>query len=150
MLTLTGAKPGSQFQDGPAFSAYQSVSQTGIASGSDTKIQFQTEEFDTANAFDSTTNYRFQPTVPGYYQINGSIAWNGAYTNAMARIYKNGALGKDGIQVTAFRSIASALVYLNGSTDYIELYGNQASGGAGSIATGSAFTYFQGFLARAA
>ena len=35
-----------------------------------TKIVFNAKEFDTANAFDSTTNYRFTPQVAGYYQFN--------------------------------------------------------------------------------
>ena len=56
--------------NGPAFSAVNTGGQT-FSNGTATKIQFGTEEFDTAGAFDSTTNYRFQPLVAGYYQFNG-------------------------------------------------------------------------------
>ena len=42
----------------PAFSAWQSSAQT-LSSNTLTKIQLQTEEFDTNNCFDHITNYRF-------------------------------------------------------------------------------------------
>jgi hypothetical protein len=45
----------------PAFAATSS-SQSGIASGTITKMQFDTEIFDSASAFDHSSNYRF--TVP--------------------------------------------------------------------------------------
>jgi hypothetical protein len=59
----------------PAFSAYQSSGQT-LSSATATKLNFQTEEFDTNNNFDSTTNMRFTPTVAGYYQVNGGLSNN--------------------------------------------------------------------------
>ena len=49
----------------PAFSAYQGTAQS-VTSGVYTKIAFTVENFDTANAFDSTTTYRFTPLVAGY------------------------------------------------------------------------------------
>ena len=57
----------------PAFSAYLGTSQT-VTTDVATKLQLNTEVFDTASAFDSTTNYRFQPTVAGYYQLNGNVS----------------------------------------------------------------------------
>ena len=57
--------------NGPAFSAYQSTQQTGISSATFTKVNFQTEEFDTNSNFASST---FTPTIAGYYQIN-SVIW---------------------------------------------------------------------------
>lgn len=51
---------------GPAFSAYRGTPQS-VTTGQYTKIQINTEEFDTDNAFDSGTNYRFTPQVAGYY-----------------------------------------------------------------------------------
>ena len=79
----------------PAFSAYQSTAQT-LSSSTITKIQFQTKEFDTASAFDNTTNYRFNPQVSGYYQVNSVIQVNSASTNMYAAIYKNGTNYKQG------------------------------------------------------
>jgi hypothetical protein len=133
----------------PAFSAYQSSAQT-LSSGVMTKIQFQTEEFDTANAFDNATNYRFTPQVAGYYQISGLLSPNASTTTVRVEIYKNGSTIKrlfaGGLSSTSGNG-GSALVFLNGSTDYVELYGSFAAGQA-ATATIEA-TYFQATLVRA-
>jgi hypothetical protein len=98
----TSVQPKSGY--GPAFSAYQSVAQT-IPVSIATKMQFQTKEFDTASAFDSTTNYRFQPTVAGYYQINGAANFSAGTSNTViVFIYKNGAEAKRGTQSGAASS----------------------------------------------
>ena len=57
---------------GPTFSAYLSSGQT-ISNATHTKIQYNTEEWDTNNNYDNATNYRFTPTVAGYYQINAGF-----------------------------------------------------------------------------
>ena len=46
----------------PAFFATMSADQTGIPDVTWTKVQFDSERFDTDSAYDATTNYRF--TVP--------------------------------------------------------------------------------------
>jgi len=133
----------------PSFSAYQSSSQTGIASGVFTKILFQTEEWDTNNNFASST---FTPTIAGYYQINAGVAWLAGYSTAILSIYKNGSAYKDGtsIATTTNRSAVNAIVYCNGSTDYVEIYGQQNSGSSASIAAAINYTYFQAAMIRSA
>lgn len=135
---------------GPAFSAYQSSAQTALAGTTWTKIVFQTEEFDTANAFDNATNYRFQPLVAGYYQVNGAFTVGSAATTLAVSIYKNGSAFKNGNQMNTTGSVCttSALIYLNGSTDYVEFYALVVFSQA--PATGAAQTYFQGYMVRAA
>jgi hypothetical protein len=134
---------------GPAFSAYQSSSQT-LTGGVTTKIQCQTEEFDTANCYDNTTNYRFTPNVAGYYQFNGSWTANSTPTNLSVSIYKNGAEAKRGqnVQANAALLTVSALIYMNGTTDYAELYAFSSATQAGALA--SYFTYFQASMVRGA
>ena len=61
----------STISGGPAFSVQMGSTQS-ISSGTYTKLQFNTKNYDTNNNFDATTNYRFTPTVAGYYQINFS------------------------------------------------------------------------------
>jgi hypothetical protein len=116
---------------GPAFRASNSVQQN-ITSGVWTKIVFGVETFDTANAFDSTTNYRFQPTVPGYYQVQANLIYQSAtasMTFVSASLYKNGSAASNGsynsglTATSAFSANLADLIYLNGSTDYIELFG---------------------------
>jgi hypothetical protein len=134
---------------GPAFSAWQSSSQTGIVNGVFTKILFQTEEWDTNNNFASST---FTPTVAGYYQINAAVAWMSGYSTGILSIYKNGSAYRDGVSLPTdtFRSTVNAIVYCNGSTDYVEIYGQQTSGGSGSIAVAINYTYFQAAMVRSA
>jgi hypothetical protein len=130
----------------PAFSAYQSSAQT-LSSSTYTKLQFQTEEFDTTSNFDSTTNYRFTPTVAGYYLFSGSFTVSAFTTQNQLAVYKNGSIFKQGFNNTGSgQPNMSTLIYMNGSTDYVELYAWLAGGQA--LVTGAASTYFQGFLAR--
>jgi len=112
-----------------AFSAIPSSS-TSVTNATFTKISYGTEEFDTNLNYDTSTN-RFTPTVAGYYQVNASInyvAATPAGTNALLAIYKNGSWFKSssGGNIPYF-NIAS-LIYLNGTTDYIEIYAHQSSG----------------------
>lgn len=139
---------------GPAFSAYRSTTQS-IANASFTKVQCDTEEFDTNSNYDNSTNYRFTPTVAGYYQISGAVAGAAAYAQLLASIYKNGSEFKRGAQAGSagaylFQAAVSALIYLNGTTDYVELYAYQQSGGSGTINNGQALTYFQAAMVRGA
>lgn len=142
--------------NGPAFSAYQSVQQTGVANGVWTKIQFQTKEYDTANCFDNVSNYRFTPNVAGYYQINALVAFTTLTSYAITlSVYKNGSSVKNGITGFASsssyaRSNISVEIYFNGVSDYIEVYAYQGSGANASIQPGSVDSYFQGSLVRAA
>jgi hypothetical protein len=138
----------------PAFSAYANTSQT-ITASTFTKVQVNTEEFDTNSYYDNATNYRFTPLIAGYYQVNGQT--NGSSTVTLTRIipaiYKNGSVFKYGTDITATdaRSNVSALVYLNGSTDYIEYY--VLLNGTGTLSTGITAVldnYFQAAMIRGA
>ena len=139
---------------GPAFYVYRTSDQTGTINGA-TKIQFNNELFDTANCFDSTTNYRFTPNVAGYYQINGLAGYVLNITQIFYTVlYKNGSAYTRGSQIpfntNGSLSLYSNLVYLNGTTDYIELYIYNQSGSSQTLAGNSEYCYFSGFLARAA
>jgi hypothetical protein len=133
----------------PAFSAYQSSAQT-LSSNTWTKLQFQTEEFDTNNNFDSTTNYRFTPTVSGYYQVNVGVSIAETPTSLYVAIYKNGNVYKGNYLGVAgsIGTTLSALVYFNGTTDYVEGYAFFGAGQA--VSTGTDFTYFQAAMIRSA
>jgi hypothetical protein len=133
----------------PAFSAYNSSAQT-LSASTATKLQFQTEEFDTANCFDNATNYRFTPTVAGYYQAGGGFGGGTTQCTTIVVMYKNGSLFKVLANSPSVNpaSYGSALVYLNGTTDYIELYGTLTTGQI--TLTGAANMYFQAVMVRAA
>jgi hypothetical protein len=135
--------------NGPAFSAYINSTQA-FTAGVWTKVQLNAEEWDTNSNFDSTTNYRFTPTVAGYYQINCEAASiSSTYSNAnQVGIYKNGTQYKTAYLSTYGAPTLATMVYLNGSTDYVELYANL--GTSQNLIASSATTFMSGFLARAA
>ena len=131
----------------PCFRAYNSVATSITASI--VKVGLQTKDFDTTNAFDAATNYRFQPTVAGYYQINGSVQFATASYTTHALIYKNGVVASNGTwNTTSAVSVVSDVLYLNGSTDYVELFAYSST--TQNTATGSGVTYMSGSLVRAA
>ena len=132
---------------GPAFRAYAS-SATSVTNNTFTKVTLATEDFDTNNNF---TSSRFTPTVAGYYQVNGCVSFSAKET-IQALIYKNGSLWAAGSVANGqgTRSHVSDLVYLDGASDYIELYAYQNSPAAASTTTGSSATYFSGCLVRSA
>jgi hypothetical protein len=137
--------------NGPAFSAFRSSVQT-VSNSTFTKIQFDSEEFDTASCYDNSTNYRFTPNVAGYYQCNWMIQFDTPVGTLMLTIlYKNGVAAKRGDAITggSYSAGGSALVYMNGTTDYIEAYIYQASGGSRNTDTGAS-TFFQAALMRSA
>ena len=146
--------------NGPAFSAYASANQA-ISATIYTKVQFNTEEFDTNSNFNNTGSavggippYAFMPTVAGYYQVNIGIDYSPSSNcnSTFANIYKNGSVFKRGNQILTSNGSnwagLSALIYMNGTTDYLEGYawGNTAPTVGGSQTQ----TFFQASLVKAA
>ena len=118
----------------PAFSAYRSGSDQTISNATNTKVQVNTESFDTNNCFDSSTNYRFTPTVAGYYFFVGTGIFGQGLNSVQCYIYKNGSVALvNAVQNQASGSgnvslSVSGLLYMNGTTDYAEFYVYQSSG----------------------
>ena len=141
--------------NGPAFSAYLSSNQTPSAS-TWTKVTLDTELFDTNSNFASS---RFTPTVAGYYQINAQVAndYGGSYNAGTmgGAIYKNGSVyawQRNASGTSAYLygvNMLSVLIYFNGSTDYVELYGYNANASPTFVGT-SYSTSMSGVLVRAA
>jgi len=150
--SVTQAKLGTNVAgNGPAFSAYQSSTPTSLVNNTDTKITFDTEDFDTNNNFTSNT---FTPTVAGYYQISGNVLAIASGSFLGVVIYKNGSRYLYGTQYpgasTYQGATVSGLIYCNGSTDYLELYAIQGTGSSVNTLTGGHYTWMTGSLARAA
>jgi len=111
---------------GPAFFVFRNANQS-VSANTLTKVAFNAETFDTDNNFDSTTNYRFTATKSGYYQINVNLQTSSAANNvSFGVIQKNGtdlANNFGDYSATSARTASfSVIVFLNGSTDYIEIY----------------------------
>lgn len=132
--------------EGPAFRA--NASGTTSCTATNNKIALAAEVFDTATCFD-TTNSRFTPNVAGYYQINGAIQFASNTYAVRAAIYKNGSVYSYGVAAaTGVSATVGCLVYMNGTTDYVELFGYSAT--TQNAVAGADLTYLDGFLARAA
>jgi len=138
--------------NGPAFSAYPSASQT-ILNSTPTKLQMNVELFDTNSNYD-TTNYRFTPTVAGYYQVSGAWYIPSSTGQITTTVHKNGVayqLAAAAPLPTGIVLCISSLVSMNGTTDYLELVAQQLSGASYStLAARPDLYYFQAFLARSA
>jgi len=106
-----------------------------IPSTTSTLITLDSLDFDTGNNFSSN---RFTASIDGYYQVNGSICYDGS----SAQTYCGTLIFKNGVKVTESGSSAgginstvvtvSDIIHL-GIGDYIELYGYQGFGSALSI-----------------
>lgn len=142
---------GASVRPGPGFSAHKNgTEQTGVPNGgTETKVTFPTEEWDTHNCYDST-NSRFQPTVAGIYNIKAQVSFMNVSSAAYNLcLYKNGSIYQRGGHTYTpssgqYPNISeSFLVYLNGSTDYVELYCQNWGAGSYSISGSAQATYFQ-------
>jgi hypothetical protein len=137
---------------GPAFSATGSATQT-ISSGVDTLIQYNTITFDTNNNFNTST-YRFTPTVAGYYQITAACVFAAAATPIAVKIYKNGSQytfqSGYGNSTSSSTFACTAILYLNGSTDYLQIYAYQGSGGSLTVGSDGVIRPFSGAMIRSA
>lgn len=123
-LSLKAGIP--SWQTFPSFSVHRnSVVQNNIT-GTD-KIEWTTKEFDTNSDFDSTTNYRFTPTIAGKYLLSVGVYWllTVSGDDIVIKLYKNGVEYKNAVTVaggiTETQTI-TAVVDANGTTDYFEVF----------------------------
>ena len=122
----------------PAFKAHNATSQSYVGATINL-VQLPTEDYDPFNYFNAN---RFTPLKAGWYQITGAInpKLSGGLTSAVAYIYKNGVSQKraDFYTGTAIVNVSvtievTDLVFLNGTTDYIELWGFMNGSGTGTF-----------------
>ena len=143
-LSATGTKDATTFLRGdntfaeagggvntPAFLATLSADQS-ISNSTLTKVQFNTEVFDTNSNYDNATNYRFTPTTAGKYFVYATV-WaesnnDSNYSRGYALIQKNGTTtlvqnsqdSRDNA-TGAYSSSPMIVVSMNGTTDYLEV-----------------------------
>ena len=124
----------------PAFHANYSSYTNSWSAGTWTLVPFDTETFDTDNDFDLSTE-RFTPTTAGKYYVYGQVcasANSGNLTSSGASIYKNDAevvtnreeFRSGSLSADVEYNFVAAIIDMNGSSDYLELWGkvNAASG----------------------
>ena len=154
-ITNNGTQSGFGGVNTPAFASRINGTQA-IAHSTSTKLQLNTEIFDTASAFDTST-IRFTPQTAGKYYCTLNINFDGGGQGnlriANAQIYFNGALayisGYD--KATGYennsRESLSAIITFNGSSDYIEPYAYAYTQNSGNITMGGSNLYDSQFSA---
>ena len=129
---------------GPGFAVYMASNQTGMQDSTAVKLNMDTEDWDSDSCY-NTTDKRFTPNKAGWYQFNiraGSTLIHTIY------IYKNGTTQFLLVGMAANDSNpGSGLVYLNGTTDYVEMWGLVQTAN-GSMTGGTLYTRFEGFFVR--
>ena len=149
--------------NGPSFSVTPNGSGQTVNAATTTKVtsfgttgDAVTYYWDTASCWDNT-NKRFIPNVAGYYYFNTGLAIASIADgdNLGLAFFKNGT----GIRYTSYFNNggandvylnASCVMYMNGSTDYAEIYFSNNSGSSMSLRGEQYASWFTGFLARAA
>jgi len=154
--TMTVPSGGLTGQNYPAFEAYLGSTQL-VSDNTGTKVQINTEVFDSNSCYDNVTNYRFTPNVAGKYfcyaQISLGAGGSADFNLGQIIITKNGSTviysqcdqrgNPSGFAPTA---ITSGIIDMNGSTDYIELFGLVDGVSAGSESfTGDATVRYTNF-----
>ena len=143
-LTKTGGFGGTNT---PAFSVYRSGTQA-ISASTATKVQYNTESFDTDNTFDSSTNYRYTPAFSGKSFLVGSIRLYGTddFNNYTLEIYKNGtAILRQQNSHWHYESAQVSGIVTHDNDDYFEVFVTQQSGSSLDVMSGSEITYFMGY-----
>ena len=146
-FAFTGTITGAGGVNTPAFLA-SSTGEVSVANATNVLINnYSVEILDTANCY-NTSNSRFTPNVAGYYQIFAIVGSYPAYT---ANNF-NTILAKNGTTFAYTSSYSTqypqqetvGMVYLNGSSDYVEVYCYQDSGSTKQI-DGATHRIFGGF-----
>ena len=143
----------------PAFMATMSANQS-LSHNTSSKVQFNTEVFDTDSAYD-TSNYRF--TVPsgedGKYHFQTAF---GVYDSANTLQQVNGIIKKNGSEITNIRffhigsesrgvAVSLSVILPLVASDYIEVFVYEQESGANSAVVNTSgnttqyFTYFSGY-----
>jgi len=143
----------------PMFKAMMGDTAYSISNATYTKVPFNTVIADPLSDYD-TTNYRYTPSVAGWYmviaRVRAGIQSNGDYIGLQLRA--NGsffaALYDEDFYPTGsdMQMFGSTLIELNGSTDYIDVYGIVAEAGSSYFYGNGTVQYnsFEAFLVRAA
>jgi hypothetical protein len=131
---------GNFFANPPIFISVQTAAQS-IPDSTVTAIAMNNTSIDSyVGHSDTVNNTRYTATAAGWYLLIGSVSYAvNATGNRIAEFRKNGAasavaLGQGAHPTTDTSNNptprASSIIYMNGTSDYVELYAYQTSGGA--------------------
>ena len=155
----TGAQgaQGSSVSNKPAFRATITGSNVALTNNSHEVIPYNNEEFDSDNCFNTST-HRFTPNVAGYYYVSASVTpqhvGSDHLVKAILTMYKNSTEiascdddpGDSNNGDRMLTQTASAIVQMNGSSDYLECkVFSSVTNGSTRLYTAETSHYFQAF-----
>jgi hypothetical protein len=116
----------------PAFEATLSSGDVSLSNDTSTKLNINSEIYDSDSCYDNSSNYRFLPTTAGKYYVYGSIYYQGSASdnvkNFQTQLKKNGSsikvsyLGNPNEPFQSGCIMISCVTDMNGSSDYLELF----------------------------
>jgi hypothetical protein len=143
----------------PSFRAYLSTNMTGVALSTETKVTYQSESWDTDNAFDNTTNYRY--TIPAnkggkyFFGANVTLLNSAAYKTFSVLLYKNGTeeyrgsklvFTSDTLSSGSYSTLNLQTIIDAAASDYFEIFIEiQSASGTGTLLNGTRYNNFYGF-----
>lgn len=148
----------------PLFRAYPTGSQS-ITNGATVTIQNNYEVYDLGGCFNNTGSpvtlngitapaYSFTPNVAGYYWISGIVFMGASSGSVQTNILVNNSTVICASSTTNANGVgaqASVITYLNGTGDYVQLAGYNATGGTiNTLGNRSDLNIFEGFFVRSA
>lgn len=127
----------------PAFSVYISATQA-VAQSTWTRMNLNTESFDSTGVWNTGTQ-RFQPATSGYYLISGLLDTSASIVSSLTalRLHKNGVLFKEmasNAGTTVSRVSGTAVIRMNGTSDYIEFFGFVTSSSSPSFSAAAFYS----------
>ena len=145
--SVTTAKVANDAKNVPAFHASLSAYQT-ISNATETKVNFDTELFDSDGTYDNSSNYRFTPAVTGKYFIYACMRLDNSddFNNFHVFIKKNGSTAlMSGRRHTHYGSNLVSGIVDSDTNDYFEAFIYQDTGGNFNVRGNAHETYFGGF-----
>lgn len=136
-----------------SFSAHKNgVNQTGIAANTIVKLTFPNTYCNFGNDYDVTTS-RFTPSVAGMYIVSAGyrLLTSAAGIRSIIYLYKNGIEHNSFGWATPIASsppsvVPGLLLYMNGTTDYLEVYCMHENANTRDVNGNPIITYFQACL----
>ena len=148
-LTVSGSSV-TAVDNTPMFRVFRSSDQS-VANSTYTKIQYDSESYDTDAAFDSSTNYRFTAPSAGKYYFLAQLQYTATTDGGQlrAQFYVNGSAFNANLRMqhtspnTSDNFVVMADVLSLSASDYVEVYGYQSQSGSRNFE--SYKNYFLGY-----
>lgn len=129
------------------FSVYRNAAKAAVAT-TETKVEFDTELYDTNSNFDSTTNFRYTAPVSGFYHFDWGFGVSVITPSRLfATLYKNNS------PIQRSTDVASSVQGVSGSClvqatagDYFEIFYYSSTAGGTYASSTYKDTHFTGFL----